>query len=75
MIAMARRGDGLRSCDHCDLAKFNLGLDSLSHLCRCACVQDFYDFESFEQEHHDREFFTKHRMAFRTSLPFVMRNR
>jgi hypothetical protein len=38
-------------------------------------VQDFYDFESFEQHSHDKEYFTKHRMAFRTNLPVVMRNR
>jgi hypothetical protein len=38
-------------------------------------VQDFYDFESFEQHSHDKEYFTKHRMAFRTNLPVAMRNR
>ena len=54
---------------------FNLGLDSLSHLCRCACVKDFSDFESFEQQRFEAEFYTKHRMAVPSSLPVVMRNR
>lgn len=68
-------GGTLRSCAHCSLAQFNLGLDSLSHLCRCACVQDFYDFERFEQQRFNGDHFTKHRMAIPSTMPLVMRNR
>ncbi len=60
---------------HCDFDKFNLGLDSLTHLCRCACVQDFSDYEDFEQQRFESEYFTKHRMVISSSMPMVMRNR
>lgn len=65
----------LRSCEHCGLDKFNLGLDSLSHLCRCACVQDFADFESFEQSRHDAAYYSKNRIVTPSRMPVVMRNR
>lgn len=68
-------GGTLRSCAHCSLAQFNLGLDSLSHLCRCACVQDFYDFERFEQQRFNGDHFTKHRMAIPSTMPLAMRSR
>ena len=65
----------LRSCEHCFFDKFNLGLDSLTHLCRCACVQDFTDFESYDQQQFEREYFTKHRMTVMAKMPVRMRNR
>lgn len=68
-------GGSLRSCEHCFYDRFNLGLDSLSHLCRCACVQDFADFESFEQDRYDSDFFTKNRIIVPSRMPVIMRNR
>jgi len=65
----------LRSCEHCFLEKYNLELQSLSHLCRCACVQDFADAESFEQDRFETSFYTKHRMLTPSRMPVVMRNR
>jgi hypothetical protein len=41
----------------------------------CACVQDFADFESFEQQRFDSEHYTKHRMVVQSTMPVVMRNR
>ena len=68
-------GGSLRSCEHCFYDRFNLGLDSLSHLCRCACVQDFADFEVYEQERYEAAYFTKSRIMTPSKMPVVMRNR
>jgi hypothetical protein len=68
-------GGSLRSCEHCFFDKYNLGLDSLNHLCRCACVQDFADFESFEQDRFESDYFTKNRIIVPSRMPVVMRNR
>jgi hypothetical protein len=65
----------VRSCEHCFYERFNLELDSLSHLCRCACVQDFADFESFEQQRYETEYYTKNRIVVQSRMPVVMRNR
>jgi hypothetical protein len=74
-IPLSPPGGSLRSCEHCFFDQFNLGLDSLSHLCRCACVQDFADFESYEQQRHDSSYFSKHRIVVPSRMPVVMRNR
>ena len=68
-------GGFLRSCEHCSFVKYNLGLDSLTHLCMCACVQDFLDIEDFEQDRFESDHFTKHRMVVQSSMPVMMRNR
>jgi hypothetical protein len=38
-------------------------------------VQDFADFESFEQQRYDSEYFTKNRIVVQSRMPVVMRNR
>lgn len=68
-------GVGLRSCEHCFFDKYNIGLDSLTHLCRCACVQDFADAEDYEKDRFEADFFTKHRLVTPSRMPVVMRNR
>jgi hypothetical protein len=68
-------GGSLRNCEHCFFDKYNLGLDSLTHLCRCACVQDFSDYESFEQQRFEVDYFTKYRMMIPSTSPMAMRNR
>ena len=75
MTRIAKSGVLLRSCEHCFFDRFNLGLDSLSHLCRCACVQDFADFESFEQHRFNTVFYTKYTMAVQSSGPSLAHNR
>ena len=49
-------------------------LETLTHLCKCACVQDFYDYEQFEQERFDTRHFSKHRMVVRSSTPMLAHN-
>lgn len=46
----------------------------MEHLCRCACVQDFADWEAYEQQRFEAETFTKHTMTVHSSLPFLPRN-
>ncbi len=58
-------GGKLRDCQHCFFAQYNLGLDSLQHLCRCACVQDAYDLEQFQQQRFEHDHFSKNRMVIR----------
>ena len=41
----------------------------------CACVQDFYDFEGYDQQRFDTEHFTKHKMFVQSNMPVFMRNR
>ena len=41
----------------------------------CACVQDFADYESFEQQRYESTFYTKHKMAIHSKMPIRMRNR
>ncbi len=67
-------GGNLRSCERCFFAQYNLGLDSLEHLCRCACVQDMYDIEQFHQERFVSDHFCKSRMAIRPDSPFLAHN-
>ena len=38
-------------------------------------MQDFADYERFEQHRYDAEFYTKHRMMTPSKMPVVMRNR
>ena len=64
-----KKGGTLRLCEHCQFKEFNLGLESLAHLCKCACVQDFFDFQQFEQQRFDTTHFSKHRMVVRSSTP------
>jgi len=65
----------LRSCGHCFFDAYNIELDSLNHLCRCACVQDFADYESYEQERFESDYFTKHRLVVQSHMPIFMQNR
>lgn len=51
-----------------------MGLDSLEHLCRCACVQDQYDIEQFEQQRFEAEHFCKNRMAVRPGTSYLAHN-
>ena len=67
-------GGSLRTCTNCFFAQYNLGLDSLQHLCRCACVQDHYDIEQFEQQRFESEHFCKSRMAIRPDGPHLAHN-
>jgi hypothetical protein len=74
-VLIAFFGVLLRSCEHCFFERYNLGLDSLWHLCRCACVQDFADFESFENLRFESGYYTKHVMAVRSSGTTLAHNR
>ncbi len=38
-------------------------------------MQDFADFEDYEQERFDSAYFTKHRLVTPSRMPMVMRNR
>jgi len=68
-------GGTLRDCQHCFFAQYNLGLDSLQHLCRCACVQDAYDLEQFEQHRFEHDHFSKNRMVIRPEGEYLWHNR
>lgn len=46
----------------------------MEHLCRCACVQDQYDIEQFEQQRFEAEHFCKNRMVVRPGTLHLAHN-